>query len=308
MLITISFYDKHIFINPTTPCNNITHLIYYIYYSLLSNKLIIILNYTGDNMILWILRILSVILLVWFIAPIFKGYFNIGNKAGIAICLYVLLFYTNTPVFEYVRTFCHSSALLTYLWNVLSFCIYAFCAYAVIITLLMLTASLIKPQKGATAITLGNRATKDGPGKLLKGRIKATCKYLDKHADTTAILSGGKCKKDYIEEAFCMYNELKKLGIEPDRLIIEDKSRSTYENILFSYRIINNTDNNKNLAIVTDRFHQLRARFIVRKLKIQAKVGAVNSATPFLYIPTYYVREWFGLPYEVLFRVRPHRQ
>ena len=72
-------------------------------------------------MILWILRILSVIFLVWFIAPIFKGYFNIGNKAGIAICLYVLLFYTNSPVFEYVRTFCHSSTLLTHLWNVLSF-------------------------------------------------------------------------------------------------------------------------------------------------------------------------------------------
>ena len=262
----------------------------------------------GDNMFLWILRILAIIFLVWFIVPIFKGYFNIGNKAGIAMCLYVLLFYTNTPVFEFVRTFCHSSALLTFLWNVLSFCIYAFFAYAVIVTLLMLSASLIKPQKGATAITLGNRATKDGPGPLLYGRIKATHKYLCKNANATAILSGGKCKKDYCEEAVCMYNELEKLGIKPDRLIIEDKSLSTYENILFSDRIINSSDNDKNLAIITDRFHQLRARFIIRKLKIKSKVGAVNSATPFLYIPTYYVREWFGLPYEVLLRVRPHRQ
>lgn len=259
-------------------------------------------------MSLWILRILSVIFLVWFIAPIFKNYFNIGNKAGIVMCLYVLLFYTNTPVFEYVRTFCHTSTLLTILWNVLSFCIYAFCAYAVIITLLMLTASCIKPKKGATAITLGNRATKDGPSALLKGRINATYKYLIKNKNAQAVLSGGKTKKDYIEEASCMYNELKKLGIDTDRLIVEDKSLSTYENILFSNGIIKDSDKNKNLAIVTDRFHQLRARFIVKKLGIKSKVGAVNSATPFLYIPTYYVREWFGLPYEVLLRVRPHRQ
>ena len=153
-------------------------------------------------MILWILRILSVIFLVWFIAPIFKGYFNIGNKAGIVMCLYVLLFYTNTPVFQYVRTLCHSSALLTIVWNVVSILIYAFCAYAVTITVLMLTASFIKPKKGATAITLGNRATKDGPSPLLRGRINATHRYLTKNADTTAILSGGKTKKDYIEEYF----------------------------------------------------------------------------------------------------------
>ncbi len=224
------------------------------------------------------------------------------------MCLYVLLFYTNTPVFEYVRTFCFSYTLLTILWYVVSVLIYAFCFYAIVITILMLLASFIKPQKGATAVTLGNRATKNGPGELLKGRINATHRYLTKNADTVAVLSGGKCKKDYVEEAICMYNELKKLGIGKSRLIIEDKSRSTYENIIFSQRIIENTDKNKNLAIVTDRFHQLRARFIVRKLKFKSKVGAVNSQTPFLYIPTYYVREWFGLPYEVLLRVRPHRQ
>ncbi len=259
-------------------------------------------------MILWILRILSLIFLIWFIAPIFKGYFNIGNKAGIAICLYTLLFYTNTPVFEYVRKFCFSYPLLTILWNIISILIYAFCFYAISITALMLTASFIKPEKGATAITLGNRATKDGPGELLRGRINATHRYLTENADTTALLCGGKTKKDYTQEAVCMYYELKKLGIRENRLVIEDKSLSTYENILFSQRIIQDTDKNKNLAIVTDRFHQLRARFIVRKLKIKVKVGAVNSLTPFLYIPTYYVREWFGLPYEVLLRVRPHRQ
>ena len=259
-------------------------------------------------MFLWILRILAVIFLCWFIAPMFKNYINYGNKLGVAICLFILLFYTNTPVFERVRAFCLSSALLRAFWNISAVLIYAFIIYAVAITVAMIIASFIKPKTNATAIVLGNRATKDGPSPILKSRITATSKYLNKHKNAKAILSGGKTKKDYIEEAVCMYDELKKLGIDEHRLLKEDKSLSTYENILFSQRIIDEQSEEKNLAIVTDRFHQLRARFIIRKLKIRTNVGAVNSATPFLYIPTYYVREWLGLPYEVLLRVRPHRR
>lgn len=259
-------------------------------------------------MYLWILRILAFIFLIWFIAPIFKKYFNHGNKLGILICLFVLLFYTNTPVFESVKNFCYSYPLLTVLWSIAKCLIYAFILYAVVITLLIVIFSLIKPKKGATAVVLGNRAEKNGPGKLLKGRIDATKRYLDKTPSAVAILSGGKCKKDYIEESECMYKELKKTGIAENRLIKESESRSTYENILFSYRIIEQNGHDKNLAIATDFFHQLRARLVVRKLKINAHVGAVNSRTSFLYIPTYCVREWIALCYELLFRFRPHRQ
>ncbi|MBQ7132945.1 MAG: YdcF family protein [Ruminococcus sp.] len=259
-------------------------------------------------MYLWILRIFAVIFLIWFIAPIFKNYFNHGNRLGIAICLYILLFYTNTPVFEYVKSFCHSSPALTTIWNISKWLIYAFVAYAVIVTLAMIIASLIKPKDKATAVLLGNRATKDGPSDLLYGRIMATKAYLDSSKDTVAVLSGGKTKKDYIAEAKCAYTALTKLGINSDRLIVEDKSKSTYENILFSYRIIEDLQKEKNLAIVSDSFHQLRARLIVRKLGIKAKVGAVNAQTSFLYIPTYFVREWIALPFELLFRFRPHRQ
>lgn len=258
-------------------------------------------------MYLWILRILAVIFLVWFIAPIFKNYFNHGNRLGIAMCLYILLFYTNTPVFEYVRNFCHSYPILTYVWNISKWLIYAFIIYAVIITIAMIIASHIKPKDNATAVMLGNRATKDGPSDLLKGRIIATKAYLDSTKDTIAVLSGGKTKKDYIAEGVCAYNTLANLGVNTDRLIVEDKSLSTYENILFSYRIIESSQKEKNLAIATDPFHQLRARLIVRKLGIKAHIGAVNSKTSFLYIPTYYVREWIALPFELLFRFQPHR-
>ena len=262
----------------------------------------------GDIMFLWITRIVALIFLLWFIAPIFKGYFNYGNKFGIAMCLFTLLFLTNTPLFEYAKALCYSSPILTFFWNVGKFALIAFCVYATLVTLAMIIASLIKPKSNSTAITLGIRAEKHGPSDLLKGRIVATKNYLDKNQNCVAILSGGKCKKDYTNEALCMYNELCSMGADKNRLIIEDKARSTYENILFSQRIIESENKAKNLAVVTDPFHQLRARLIVKKLNIKAHVGAVNSKTAFLYIPTYYVREWIALPYELLFRFQPHRR
>ena len=258
-------------------------------------------------MILWIVRILALVFLIWFILPIFKGYFNHGNKLGIAICLFVLLFLTNTWLFELTKNFCYSYPLLKILWNGCKFALIAFFVYATVITIIMKIASTIKPKSNATAITLGIRAEEHGPSDLLKGRISATKRYLEQNTDTVAILSGGKCKKDFVEEAKCMYDELSKMGVDKNRLIIEDKALSTYENILFSQRIIDAQNKQKNLAIITDRFHQLRARLIVKKLGIKSHVGAVNSSTSFLYSPTYYVREWIALPYEVLFRVRPHR-
>ena len=259
-------------------------------------------------MYLWILRIVAIIFLFWFIAPIFKKYFNHGNKLGIAICLFVLLFYTNTPLFEYVKSFCYDYKILAFLWNAAKWFIIIFICYALIVTVAIFIASKIKPKKGASIITLGNRATKDGPSELLMGRIIATKEHLNKDSDSIAVLSGGKCRRDYIEESVCMYNTLESMDIDTGRLLLESESRSTYENILFSYRVINENKKNKNLAIATDAFHQLRARLIVRKLGIKAKVGAVNAKTHVLYIPTYYVREWIALPYEVLFRFRPHRQ
>ena len=258
-------------------------------------------------MFLWIVRIVALIFLIWFILPIFKGFNNYGTKLGISLSLFVLLFLTNTPLFNFTRDFCLSYPLLSLVWEVTKIAFIAFCFYAVAVTIAMLTTSSIKPKKGATAITLGFRAEKNGPSALLKGRIKATKRYLDSNEDTVAILSGGKCKKDYTFEAHCMYDELVKMGVNSKQLIIENEALSTYENILFSQRIIDNQNKEKNLAIVSDRFHQLRARLIVRKLGIKSHVGAVNSKTAFLYIPTYFVREWIALPYEVLFRVQPHR-
>ena len=55
-----------------------------------------------------------------------------------------------------------------------------------------------------------------------------------------------------------MKNELIKLKIAEDRIIMEDKSTSTDENIKFSKPLI--PDNMKKGLIVTNDFHMFRAK------------------------------------------------
>ncbi len=72
-------------------------------------------------------------------------------------------------------------------------------------------------------------------------------------------------KGEDISEALAMKNELIKLKIAEDRIIMEDKSTSTDENIKFSKPLI--PDNMKKGLIVTNDFHMFRAKKIAAKLR-----------------------------------------
>ena len=102
-----------------------------------------------------------------------------------------------------------------------------------------------------------------------------------------------------------MKNYLVENGIEPDRIIMEDKSVNTYENLENSCRILEEMGIGKNIAIVTDGFHQYRAGFIAKKLGYEP--SAINAVTDFYNLtltPTYYVREWMAVTNEYLKKLK----
>ena len=137
---------------------------------------------------------------------------------------------------------------------------------------------------------------------ILRGRIDAAKSYLDDSPNANAVLSGGQGSDEIMSEAQCMYNVLTESKIDSSRLYMEDKSTNTTENIRNSMKIIEDNNLNTDITIVTDGFHQLRARIICSQLGIKGNVGAVSSDTRLLYVPTYAVREWFALPFQLLFR------
>ena len=104
---------------------------------------------------------------------------------------------------------------------------------------LIVGAMLQKPEQGLDYIVvLGAQVKGNRPSLALSHRIWEAAEYLEENPETKAILSGGKGTGEDISEAQCMRQELEKLGISEERLIEENKSTSTQENIAYSYALL----------------------------------------------------------------------
>ncbi len=178
-----------------------------------------------------------------------------------------------------------------------------FCAAAIVLFLLLLAAFLMfegfvianalspVPEDAECIIILGAAVRGDAPSKALYKRIEAAYEYLKDHPDTVAVLSGGQGKGENISEAECMRRELVALGIDETRLILEDKSTSTSENIKNSLDIIG--DKYKSIAVVTNNFHVFRAKLLLAA-RFEGEVSAIGASFSDPLLFHYAVREFAG--------------
>lgn len=88
-------------------------------------------------------------------------------------------------------------------------------------------------------VVLGARVDEDGqPSYSLRYRLEAALAYLEAHPATAAVLSGGQGDDEPTTEAACMYGWLVEHGVEVSRLLLEDKSSNTQENLRNSFALI----------------------------------------------------------------------
>ena len=94
-----------------------------------------------------------------------------------------------------------------------------------------------------------------------------------------------------------MKKYLIKKGIKQE-IIMEDKSRTTKENLIFSKEIIEKDSNGKiediGVKIVTSDFHALRSNLIASNLGYEERSFFTNRTLPIL-MPVMYSREFFAL-------------
>ncbi|MED2185443.1 YdcF family protein [Bacillus wiedmannii] len=140
-------------------------------------------------------------------------------------------------------------------------------------------------------IVLGSKVNGTKPSSSLQYRIEEAAEYLKSHEKTIAIVSGGKGKREDISEALAMKYELMKLKIAEDRIIMEDKSTSTDENIKFSKPLI--PDNMKKGMIVTNDFHMFRAKKIAAKQGLQLE--GLPAETPKRIVIPSNIREYLAI-------------
>ena len=128
-------------------------------------------------------------------------------------------------------------------------------------------------------IVLGAQMKPAGPSIVLKFRLDAAYDYLVENENTICVVSGGQGPNEPCTEAKGMYDYLVGRGIAPERILMEDRSTDTSENIAFSAEIIGGTD--YDVGIVTNNFHVFRGMMLAR--------------SNIYFQPNNLVREFFGI-------------
>ncbi|WP_232232631.1 YdcF family protein [Cupriavidus sp. amp6] len=109
------------------------------------------------------------------------------------------------------------------------------------------------------------------------------------------VVSGGQDFGLRCSEADIMADYLTAHGMAPDRLIREDRSTSTEDNMRFSRRLLEQQGVSAAdpLILVTSDFHLMRAKRIAHKAGFQV-VSGVGAATPLYLRYNAWLREYFA--------------
>ena len=135
----------------------------------------------------------------------------------------------------------------------------------------------------------------------LKRRLDKGIKYLESNSNTLCIVSGGKGKGEDISEAEAMAEYLREHGVDEKRIIMEDKSTTTWENFKFSAPFVLDIKKDK-VGVISNNFHIYRAMKMAR-IQGYKKVYALPATTDIVMFPNYMVREFFAL-FIMLFEMR----
>ncbi|GAA0179283.1 YdcF family protein [Clostridium sediminicola] len=179
--------------------------------------------------------------------------------------------------------------------------LFLFSTFLIFETIIISKSVYNKMEKADYLIVLGAGLRGSTMSKMLSDRMEKALEYLSLYPDTKVIVSGGKGPDEDISEAKAMKAYLIEKGIKEEKIIMEDKSTSTMENLIYSKDILDKIENIKidEVALITNGFHVYRAEFLAKRVGLDVKGIAAKS---YIYAaPNFYVREYFAFIKSVIF-------
>lgn len=180
--------------------------------------------------------------------------------------------------------------------------IYAYLSFVFVFTLTIFALytltnviNLIKvPKKRYRSIIVLGSGLKDGKEvtPLLASRVDKGIEAYRENAGSKLILSGGRGADEKISEGQAMKNYACLQGVPEHDIIVENKSTTTNENLLFSKALIDEQDDVGNILVVTNRYHVLRALLLAKQLGIAC--DGRGAKTKLYFSINAFVREWIA--------------
>ena len=150
-------------------------------------------------------------------------------------------------------------------------------------------------------VVLGAKVNGTEPSISLSDRITAAYDYLTENPEVIAILSGGQGIDEGISEAECMFRKLTAMGIDEDRLWLEDKSTSTWENLQNSLDLIVYETGTRpdTIGLLSSEYHLFRASLFARDCGVEA-IGIPAKTSWFSLCLNNFTREVAGVWHYIL--------
>lgn len=160
-------------------------------------------------------------------------------------------------------------------------------------------------KKAECVMILGAGLKGDKVSATLKTRLDGAIDFMNNgEGYDFIVVSGGKGSDELISEAEAMRRYLVDKGIPNSKILLEDKSTSTFENFKFSKDIITSHSGKYiediNVKFFTNGFHTMRSYFLGKRLGYD-ELSAYGTKTPFYLAPYYYFREIFAMGKSIVF-------
>jgi uncharacterized SAM-binding protein YcdF (DUF218 family) len=146
-------------------------------------------------------------------------------------------------------------------------------------------------------IVLGSQMKEDGPSMDYRARLESAYEYLVKNPEAKVITTGARGDFEPVSEAKGGADYLIKKGISSDRIIMENKSYDTLQNLSNAYDlIVKDGKDPKEIktVIVSALYHLYRASYIAEKIGYR-NISCKGGHGLLILLPHYYTREFFAL-------------
>lgn len=156
-------------------------------------------------------------------------------------------------------------------------CMLYFILHSFLIIFVQQNAYFDNAKKSDVVIILGTSPTVDKPNPCLVARVRHGVDLYNYKKNNHFILSGGQLNPNIRNESEVMREIALDLGLSEALLNKESESKSTYENLVFSQKIMKEKSW-QSAIIVSDPHHLPRASLIAKKLGINFTISpAINS-------------------------------
>ena len=139
-------------------------------------------------------------------------------------------------------------------------------------------------------IVLGAGIHGERVSRPLAHRLNTAAAYWQESPEAYIVVTGGLGNRAVITEAAAMARYLITIGVPEERILLEDRSTSTHENLVFAQEILDeHFPDGYRVVVVSNDFHIYRATRIARQTGLDA--ARLGAPTDWYSWPSNYLRE-----------------